>query len=113
MSKRSRRRSLLICEGVTHALGVKFSDHAPDFAALCIEVNKSGGEFKSIYRREIHADGFLNIEALINEPNAISLSELVHDGLYRYAAYSVGRLEFEQDGFASPDHCLHFFGIIH
>jgi len=113
MSKRSRRRSLLICEGVTHALGVKFSDHAPDFAALRIEVNKSGGEFKTIYRREFHADGFLNIEA--NEMDLIAdfLFELVHDGLYRYAAYSVGRLEFEQDGFASPDHCLHFFGIIH
>lgn len=39
--------------------------------------------------------------------------ELVHDGLYRDAAYSVGGLEFEQDRLSRADHCLHFLCIVH
>ena len=39
--------------------------------------------------------------------------ELVNDGLQRDAAYSVGGLEFEQDGLACADHGLHFFRILH
>jgi hypothetical protein len=41
------------------------------------------------------------------------LFELVNDGLQRDATYSVGRLEFEQDGFAFADHGLDFFCVIH
>ena len=39
--------------------------------------------------------------------------ELVYDGLQRDAAYSVGGLEFEQDGFACADHGLDFFCVVH
>lgn len=39
--------------------------------------------------------------------------ELVHDGLYRYTANSVGGLEFEQNGRACADEFLHLLGIIH
>jgi len=108
-----RRKRLLIGESIAHTLRVEIADHAPEFIAFCIEVNEGGGEFKAVQWSELHADLFLYVEANDEEIIADFLFELVHDGLYRYTAYSVGGLEFEQHGFAGADHCLHLFGIVH
>lgn len=100
-------------EGVAHALRVEIANHAPDFIAFSVEIDEGGGEFKIVYGCKFHADFFLNVQANDKDCIADFLFELVHDGLYRYTAYSIGGLEFEQDGFACSDHRLHLFGIIH
>ena len=86
---------------------------APDLISVGVKIDECWGKLKAIYGRKFHADLFLDVEADDVDLITKFLFELVDDGLQRDAAYSVGGLEFEQDRFASPDHCLHFFGIIH
>jgi hypothetical protein len=94
-------------------LRVEFAGHAPDFVALRIEEDKGWGEFKTVYGAQFHACLILNVQADDVDLIAKFLFELVNDGLNRGAANSIGRLEFEQDRRACPNHGLHFFCIFH
>ena len=101
----------LLPQRVPHLLRIETIHLTPEFFALRVEENKSGREFKTVNRREVFADLFLNVEADENHAVAKFLFESVNDGLYGGAGNSVGRLEFEQDGLARADPRLHVFCV--
>ena len=106
-------------ERVAHHLRIEYANRAPHFIALCVEENKSWGEFKIINSCKFPANRFLNIYADDMNGSADGNStlkfffKLVHDGLNLGAGNSVGRLKFEKYRGASPDHILHNLCIVH
>mgnify|MGYP001619909633 CR=1 FL=1 len=98
---------------------IEYAYCAPHFIALCVEENKSGGEFKAIHWREFHADCVLNVETddmnfFANANLVIEfIFKLVNGGLNSGTANSIGGLEFKQDGRACADQVPYHFCVIH
>jgi hypothetical protein len=94
-------------------LRVETADQTPEFFSLRVEEDECGCEFKTINRREVFANLFLNIQA--DENNAVSkfFFEPVNGGLCGGAANSVWRLKFEQDGLSCADQGIYSLGITH
>jgi hypothetical protein len=62
-------------------LRVKLADHTPDFISIGVKVDEGGCEFKAIYRRKLHANLFLDVEADDMDLIVKFQFELVNDGL--------------------------------
>ena len=80
---------------IPYPLHIQAPHFTPEFDTVLIKINEGRGEFKVINRGQFTADFFLNVETDKKDLVSKFVFELVHDGLYLGAAYSIGGLEFQ------------------